>query len=88
MRKDPAAVQQLIADASLELMMASLDSALDGVDCARKALRHGKDAYENLERRRAELTMSAKDRAALFKLSERLKARLRQLEKYVAQREK
>ena len=86
MRRDPAAVQQLIADASLELMVASLDTALDGIDCARKALRHGKHAYEDLERRRGELLMSAKDREALFRLSERLKARLRVLEKYVASR--
>jgi hypothetical protein len=84
MRKDPAAVQQLIADASVELMVASLQSALDGVDCARRALQHGKAAYDDLDRRRAELVMSEKDRAALFRLAERLKARLRVLEKFLA----
>jgi hypothetical protein len=88
MRKDPAAVQQLIADASMELMVASLPSALDGIDCARKALGHGKLAFEDLERRRGDLIMSSKDRESLFRLSERLKARLRVLEKFVAQRER
>lgn len=84
MRKDPAAVEQLLADASLELMVASLDSAMDGIDCARKSLTRAKDAFNDLERRRGDLMMSANDRSALFRISERLKARLRDLEKYVA----
>lgn len=83
MRKDPAAVEQLLADASLELMVASLDSAMDGIDCARKSLHRAKEAFDDLERRRGGLMMSAKDRATLFRISERMKARLREFEKYV-----